>query len=217
MPGFGNSGDLPHYSIQSTADYLSKFIKTLSEKPSLVSVSMGSFVAADIALRYSKNIYKAILTGPVIKDGRHKHIPTAFDLIFRAVQKSSLTKAALKRIIETRAAAYFAAKYLNMYRWNREIVDLYGMIGKKLVRKEAYVDMGVSASKYNLKSTLAHLSLPTLLILGDKDIYTSAQIVRKEILPLNKNLKLSIIKEAGHVTPWEKPQKVASQIIKFLK
>lgn len=216
MPGFGHSADLPHYSIQKAADYISGFIKTLSDKPSLVSVSMGSFVAAEITKRYPKIIYKTILAGSVINDGRHKHIPTAIELFLKAINKSSLSRAAIKRLIETKAVAYFAAKYMNMYRWNREIVDLYGMIGKKLVRKEAYVDMGVSASKYDLKSTLTKLSVPTLLIHGDKDIYSSYKFIAKSVIPANKNLSLKVIKDAGHVTPWEKPAKVANIIKKFL-
>jgi len=217
MPGFGHSGDLPHYSISSTADIICGFIKTLSVKPSIVSLSMGSFVAADMALRFPKIVHKVILAGPVINDGKHKHIPTAIEIFYRSIQKSSLSKAALKRVIETKAVAYFTAKYMNMYRWNREIIDLYGMIGKKLVRKEAYVDMGVSASKYDLKSTLTNLSVQTLLILGDKDIYTSYKYVAKNVIPTNNHLTLKVIKDAGHVTPWEKPKEVASQILKFLK
>jgi len=215
LPGFGHSGDLPHYSVQIAADYISKFIKTLPAAPSIVSLSMGSFVGADLTLRYPNSIKRAILTGAVVADSKHKRLPATVELFLRAVRKSTISKAALKRLIETRAAAYFAAKYLNMYRWNREIVDLYGMVGKKLVRKEAYVDMGISASRYDMKNTLTRLSVPTMLILGDKDIYTSAEIVKKEILPLNKKLFLSVIKDAGHVIPWEKPKEVAALITKF--
>lgn len=217
MPGFGHSADLPHYSIQKAAEYLAGFIKTLPDKPSLVSVSMGSFVSAEIAMRYPKIIHKAILTGSVINDNRHKHIPSAIELFLKAINKSSLSKIAVKRLIETKAVAYFAAKYMNMYRWNREIIDLYGMIGKKLVRKEAYVDMGLSAAKYDLESTLTKLSVPTLIIHGDKDIYSSYKFIAKNVILTNKNLSLKVIKNAGHVTPWEKPAKVASFIKRFLE
>ncbi|MCL4338285.1 alpha/beta hydrolase [Patescibacteria group bacterium] len=217
LPGFGNSDNLPHYSVRIAADYIAHFSSRLPAKPSLFSVSMGSFVAADIILRYPDKVKKAILTGPVIKDGKPKYVPEALDIFLKTVNRSPVSQSALKRMIETRAAAYIAAKYLNMYHWNREIVDLYGMIGKKLVRKEAYVEMGISATEYDLHKTLLSIKKPVLLILGDKDFYTSPDFVKKDVLPFNKQLRLSVIPGAGHVTPWEKPEEVASLLSDFLK
>jgi len=217
LPGFGDSGNLPKYSIPICADYIASFLKTLPTKcQAVVGVSMGSFVTADLALRYPKLMHRAILNGPVIKDGRFRIIPPAIDIFLKTVQKSSLSERALKRLVETRAVAYLLAKYLNMYKFRKDIVDSYGMVGKKKVRRQAYVEMGISASGYGLLEVLCQVSLPTQLIIGNKDVYTSYNFIRRQILPCNKNLTLSIIPNAGHVVPWEKPKEVAEAIKNFL-
>lgn len=218
MPGFGHSSDLKSYSVQKTADIIARFIKkTIRKKVSLAAVSMGSFVAADLTLRYPHLIKNTILTGAVINDGRHTTIPKAVNKSLKFLNKSPKGGKILKKAIETRAAAYLFGKYLNMYKFNKKIIDDYGMIGKKLVRKNAYIQMGISAFSYNLENTLKNVKRPLLLILGDKDIYTSYIYVMKNILPANKNLTLKVLKDAGHVTPWEKPKEVAYLINKFTK
>ena len=217
MPGFGDSGNLPCYSVNTCADYIVAFIEKLHLRPeAVVGVSMGSFVVADIGSRYPQITKDCILTGCVVRDGHLRVLTEACDLLLRTVRHSSLAETVLKKIIETKMAAYFLAKYMNMYRFDKEMVDKYGMIGKKKIRKVAYVEIGISAASYKLKDTLKKMKIPTLLVLGENDKYTDYRYVAKNIIPHNELLKLVAVEEAGHVVPWEKPKEVAESINTFL-
>lgn len=217
LPGFGDSGHLPHYSIEIAADYVAAFINTLNlQIPAVIGVSMGSFVAAEVASRYPHLIKTSILTGPVLKDNHNKILPDTLHVFLQTIQKSQMSETALKRLIETRATAYFLAKYMNMYKFKQDLVDNYGMIGKKKLTKEAYVEMGISGSGYNLFNKLARLHLPTQLIIGEQDKFTSPIFIKTKLLPMNKSLSLVVIPKAGHVVAWEKPSQVAKAIKDFL-
>lgn len=215
LPGFGDSCDLPKYTIELSSHAVNCFIKKMGIRPAaVVGLSMGSFVAADVAHRYHTNIQKAILIGPVLKN--NGKLGSTVKYVLKAIDRSTLSETVLKKLIETRMIAYFVSKYINMYKFKRELVDLYGMIGKKKMRKEAYVQMGVSAAEYPMSHTVSSLRIPTLLIYGREDKINSPLYARKEVAPLNKYISIAVIPFAGHVVQWEKPKEVARAIKKFL-
>lgn len=217
MPGFGDSGDLQAYSVEICSDYLASFIRFIPQKISaVVGLSMGSFLAVDLAKRYPALVSRAILAGPVIKDGKARIWPKAVNMTLRGINQSSRAKSVLKKIIETRTVAYFSAKYMNMYRFDKNIVDKYGMTGKKKLRRDAYVQMGISASKYNLREEIIRSSIPVLIIIGKEDKYTSPDYLLGKILPHNPNLTVDVIDVAGHSVSWDQPERTAQSIISYL-
>lgn len=216
LPGFGHSGDLNNHSVEEAARYLSFFIKKeIRRKSTIVGVSMGSFIAAETGIMYPQTVNKVILTGPVINNDNHQLFAKFFHLFLLLMNSNHLTQTVVKRIVETRAAAYFFGKYLNMYKFQKDIVDEYGMVGKQLVRKKAYLEMGISASRYDLKKRLKETKVPTLLIIGDHDRYAEIIDIKSRLIPANKLLKMVTIKDAGHVTPWEKTEEVCRLISRF--
>lgn len=214
LPGFGDSCDLPQYSIELSSNAVKCFIEAMGIHPvAVVGLSMGSFVSADIAYRYPTIIQKAILIGPVLKNSGK--LGSTVKYVLKAIDRSTLSETVLKKVIETRMIAYLVSKYINMYKFKRELVDLYGMIGKKKMRKEAYVQMGVSAGEYPMRHTVSSLTIPTLLVYGREDKINSPAYAQSEVLPLNKHISIEIIPFAGHVVPWEKPKEVATAIKNF--
>jgi pimeloyl-ACP methyl ester carboxylesterase len=216
LPGFGHSDDLLNHNVEAAAKYLSLFIKKeIKKKTTVVGVSMGSFVATDMGIQSPQIIDKVILTGPVINNDGHHLFAKFFHIFLILMNTNSITQTVIKRIVETRAAAYFFGKYLNMYRFQKDIVDEYGMVGKQLVRKKVYLEMGISATNYDLKTRLKEIRVPTLLIVGDRDRYADIKHIKSKVLPINKLLKMKIIKDAGHVTPWEETEDVCRLITTF--
>lgn len=218
LPGFGDSGNLPEYSIDSASIYLARFIKSLPEKPvSVIGMSMGSLVVAQMGLTYPELVSSEILIGPIIKTGNMSIAASTLKYSLWFLKNFSFGESALKKVIETRITAYALSKYMNMYKFNRFLVDAYGMIGKKKMRKEAFTQMGISAANYNLNKVLEGSKIRTLLIYGREDKISSPQYAREQILPLNHLISCVDIPEAGHVVPVEKPKEVAQAIKEFLK
>lgn len=218
LPGFGDSGDLPEYSVESASKYLAGFVAKLPQKPiAVVGLSMGSFVVAEFGHKYPQESKNLILIGPVIKNGRGAAIISkTLKYSLWILKNFSLGETALKKIIETRISAYAMSKYLNMYKFNRFLVDTYGLIGKKKMRKEAFTQMGISVAETDLKKITTEIKVPTLLLFGREDKVSSPKFVRKNLLPNNSFLGCVDIAEAGHVVSLEKPEETARAIKDFL-
>lgn len=216
LPGYGDSGRLSHYNIEIMASYLSKLIGAIGIQPiAVVGLSMGGFIAAHFARVFPSQTDAAIVMGPVLKD-KHRGVD-ASKYFFRFVSSVPSGRRILKRIIDTRSIAYLFAKHVNMYRFNKELIDAYGMRGKKKMTKDAYVEMGISASEYDLDATLQTLRIPTLLLYGREDKISSPQYAAGHVIPTNVHLELSVIARAGHVVSLERAQEAASAIMQFLQ
>lgn len=219
LPGFGDSDDLPYYSIEIVSKYLEKFVEKLPHKPkALVGLSMGSMIIAEMGKNNYKISETVILIGPVIKDGSLDNLTSiTLESSLKIIGRFRLSEMFLKKIIETRIAAYSMSKYINMYKFNKFLVDEYGMIGKKKMRKEAFIQMGYSGASYDLKKTLLHYKMPVLLIYGKEDRISSPKNVQESLLKMNDYIKLQIIPFAGHVVPLEQPEKVSASIENYLE
>lgn len=215
LPGFGDSDFLPGYNLKIVSSYVAQFIKKLPTKPqSIIGLSMGSFIAAETAYRYPKDVHSAILLGPLIKD-LYRYSPyQLLNLVLRIFNYNRINRGAIKRLIQLRIYAYIMSKYVNMYRFNRTYVDNYGLNGKKKMRIEAFLQMGFSINAYDFKKVLTNIKIPTLIIYGREDKIAKYKNAQK-LLPQNKNLSMQIIPFCGHMVHWEQSEKVASYIKKF--
>lgn len=219
LPGFGDSDNLPEYSVELAAKCVIGFVKKLPAKPAaLIGLSMGSMVVAEAGKINSTIVKNLILMGPVIKNGNLKNIVShTVESSLKIINNFPVSQIFLKKIIETRVAAYSMSKYINMYKFNKFLVDEYGMIGKKKMRREAFVQMGYTGASYDLNNTLTDYQLPVLLIYGKEDKISSPVFVKKTLLKQNRRIQLKVIPEAGHVVPLEQPRKVATSIDQYLK
>lgn len=216
LPGFGDSGNLANYSISIAADYVADFVKLIAREPaSLMGLSMGSFVAAETARLYPKLFDKVILLGPLLKENKISSKLLLSSMMLKSFNMSHLSKKTLKKILETRILAYTISKYFNMYRFNRQMVDTYGTRGKKKMRIESFIQMGLSADKYDYTSVLENIKVPTMMVYGREDRIASYQPAEK-LLPLNNKLHLKLIPLAGHMVHWEQPINLSKIIKRFV-
>jgi pimeloyl-ACP methyl ester carboxylesterase len=214
--GFGKSSRLSEYSVTTQADFLAGFIKKLDKKPLAVcGLSLGTFIVADFGLRYPKLTKKLILIGAVLPIGRRRKI---IGRIMRkgleTVNGHTLREKALKKIIEPRLTAYIVSKYLNMYKFNRFLIDAYGLPGRKEMSRQAFVQMGISAASYRLDKTINSLPVKTLLVYGSNDKFTRLNEAKKILL--RDDFSYVQIPQSGHITSLEQPRLVAREINKFL-
>jgi pimeloyl-ACP methyl ester carboxylesterase len=64
-------------------------------------------------------------------------------------------------------------------------------------------------------SDLKHINLPTLIVIGEEDVLTTAadgELMRQNI----PGSRLKMIPKAGHYAPWERPESVAPLLRQFL-
>jgi pimeloyl-ACP methyl ester carboxylesterase len=103
-----------------------------------------------------------------------------------------------------------------MHRFDRKIIDRYGITGKKKVRKEAYIQMGISITNTRLEKILGRCRRPVFMIYGKEDkvcsISTAKQLLKKE----KGSFTFTSIPEAGHIVNMEKPYETAAAIKKYL-
>lgn len=215
--GFGKSARLKQYSVEIQADYLAEFVKLMPIKPLLIcGLSLGTFVVADCILRYPQASEKIVLIGAVLPTSRPKKIiGKILEKSLEKINGHDLPEKAIKKIIEQRITAYILSKYINMYKFNRFLIDTYGYFGRIQMSRKAYIQMGISASKYRLDKTIDSINKPTLLVFGAADKFTKMKNA-KNILQ-RKNIVYAEIPESGHITSLEKPNEVAFEIRKFVQ
>ena len=130
--------------------------------------------------------------------------------------KTTLTKNLTKRVLALPQTAHFLSRYLMMYRYNKKVVEEYGITGKAKMRIDAFIQMGISACRIKPAEMVMQIPLPTLLLVGDKDKFASINFIENSVLPTAKRTLLNVNPDAGHAAPWEKPREISEAITQFI-
>lgn len=216
LPGYGDSGRLPRYTLSIMATYLELLIRKLGIHPlSIVGLSMGGFVTAEFTKTFPNHTRSAVILGPVFKDKHYKVNMMKYAL--KSADVIPAGRSIFKKLVGTKQHAYFMAKFVNMHRFDRQLVDRYGRNGNKKMTKDAYIDMGISVAEYDTDRTITRLHVPTLLIYGKYDRISGPGYAQKYILPKNPYLSMKVVEEAGHWVSIEKPQDTATAIMSFFR
>lgn len=216
LPGYGDSGRLNNYDVKTCAKYVIRFMDLINIKAkAIIGLSIGCFVVAEIMKLHPEKAEFAVLLGPVIRQKKVRRLFRSALYSLKLFNISRPTKYALKKVLATKIYSYILSKYVNMYKFNKELVDKFGLEGKRKMHIDAFIRLGISAEKYDLRKTLAKLKVPTLLVYGREDKITSINSAI-EPLEINNKLNYSIIPEAGHMVHWEQPDEVIKKMEIFL-
>ncbi|KXK08678.1 MAG: Alpha/beta hydrolase family protein [candidate division WS6 bacterium OLB21] len=104
-----------------------------------------------------------------------------------------------------------------MHRFDRELVDAYGLSGRRLMDPKAFVQMGMSVTTNIVEDDLKDCSVPVQFIFGSEDKITSPASAKKKMQNAKGDFKFAEIANAGHIVTLEKPMQVAEIIIEFLR
>lgn len=225
LPGYGSSDKV--LSNDSTAQLsfyatiLLQFIEALKLKQvALMGHSMGAQVAILTALKAPEKISKLILISPA-----------GFE-IFSEADKNILKQYATPALYEQQDSAAILNSYkLNFYQMPSEAEEL---IKQRLALRQcntyslyckAVASGVIGMLSQPVRENLPQLQQPALVMFAENDALipnkilhpnlTTAQVAAasKEI----KNSRLVIIKQAGHMVQFEKPEEVNKEVINFLK
>lgn len=168
---------------------------------------MGTFVVAKCFNNDRNCAAGLILIGPVI--GRRER--WLLGKFFSKVRKRHRVVGLIKRIIDSRYYSYLTSKYINMYKFDKKIIDKYGLIGKCKMDGQAYVDMGWDLAHIKTEELIANNMIPIMLLFGKQDKITNRPSAEKALRGKG-DYEFREIDKAGHLVPVEKPKETARLI-----
>jgi len=216
LVGYGDSGRVKKYDLVGQASYLKMMMDKLKLKNCcLIGHSMGTFVVSKFYEMFPNDVEKIILIGAVFKSGRKKRLMKVTEKFYRLISKRERAMKIVKKIVDHELYSYITSKYINMYKYDKEIIEKYGTIGKIKLSKEAYTQMGAEVAGANIEKMVEGNKVPIMLIYGKYDKITDMRQART-VLGNKGNYLWREIDEAGHIVTVEKPAEVAKTIIDFV-
>jgi len=210
MPGFGDSAQVPGYSVAEMADAVESAIHEQVEGPYiLVGHSMSGKVSMVLARRAQDRADKSLLGLVLIAPSPPSPEPMSDEKRSmmlgllgerhpddRARARSFITKNELRDIlpeIEERAS-------LEVLRMNRA----------------AWTAWVTKGSKEDWSERVGTLELPALVIAGDKDLSLGPEQQETLTLPHLHQGELKTVARCSHLVPMEKPEELAMLLRAFL-
>ena len=206
--GFGRSTDESSaLSIDLFADDLIAFMDTLAiDKAIICGLSMGGFIALNALSKHPERFTALILANtqciadtPEVKAKRYATI----------------------KGIESDGAAEFNEKFVTSvfhpYSLAQKVQLVDHLRSVVFANSDHIINQGLTAlaERSETCSSLADISIPTLIISGRADIVTP--LIQSE--SMHRNIKgsiLHVIEDAGHVSNLEQPEEFNQQLLAFI-
>ncbi len=214
LPGYGLTGPDPkkRYSLADAAKFVALFVQALSlEKFTIAGNSRGGGISWNYAVLYPEKVQRLVLVDAAgIKEKGQR--PFMLKLQSLPVLKD------LSKVITPRFAVEYAVNqvYGNSDKVNDEIVDRYFALLRRAGNREANTDVLNSNSSKEFIPMLKELTMPTLIMWGEKDVWIVPEYAQK-FKELIKHAELIMYPELGHIPMEEAPAKTVTDFIQFLK
>lgn len=222
LPGFGESSEFAHlHSIQNYTNWLKAFIAALDlkRKPILLGHSFGSIICASLAAS-SDQIAMLILENPVSAPalaGEKIVLSKVTARFFRFIgdRKPSTAHRLLRSWPMVRGMSIVMTKTrnLSLRRWiHLQHDENFSDFSSIRVALEGYA-ASVSDDVSNYSESFR---VPTLVIIGDRDEITSTKQQYAMAGTITASHTVSLHQGVGHLTHYETPALVASDIRDFV-
>jgi pimeloyl-ACP methyl ester carboxylesterase len=202
--GYGRS-DMPAKGF-SHAEDLSGLLDFLRlEKASLIGLSLGGRIAIDFALSHPERVETLVLAGPGLGGYR-----------FTGQSGWSIVEAARDEGLEKAAEMWLENSYMAPAMQNPAIRDRM----RQLALENAHTWLANPIFERHLKppaiERLSDIHVPTLIVVGDRDVEDIQKIV--EILRGGiAGSEKQVIPGAGHIVNMEKPEEFNQVVLGFLE
>ncbi len=197
LPGHGRAGEAGQTTIEAYASTVIQFIDVLElSNVVLVGHSMGGAIAQTIAARQLPSLSALVLIGTGAKLRVSPAILQSIQLDFEE-----------------------AVTTINHFAWAKETPPALQTKGRELIASTSatvlYQDFK-ACDQFDIRSRLANIRLPTLVISGTADNLTPAPYGRflAEQIP---QAEFKLLEGAGHMMMVEKPAETATSITQFLR
>ncbi len=198
------------YDMDSLAEDAIALLEALEiSKCHLVGLSMGGYVAQRVALKRPDLLHSLILldTGAEAENPEKK---ADYKKMLRAIHWLGI-----KRISKKVMPIMFGETFLNDKSRKQEYKTWLEHLRQNNKKGAMRATAGV-IERDGVLSRLPDINLPTLIVVGDEDKPTPYEEAQKMHFAI-KGSKLAVIKQAGHSTPVEQPQRLNQVMSTFLK
>lgn len=209
--GIGRS-DKPdeEYSIALMASDAAGLLKALGiEKTNVAGLSMGGFIAQEMALSYPDMVDRLILVGTGMGGSRSAKLSKPFWEKVAAEIAGKTPEQAYRIDMTLMTAPGFVEKH-------PDILDQSVCIRMKNPQPlYAFLRQFAAASVFDINHLAQKISRPVLIILADQDPIFPIPLAEdyKKALP---RAKMIIYENCGHAIPLEKPDRLSRDIREFL-
>lgn len=198
------------YDMDSLAEDAIALLEALEiSKCHLVGLSMGGYVAQRVALKRPGLLHSLILldTGAEAENPEKK---ADYKKMLRAIHWLGM-----KRISKKVMPIMFGETFLNDKSRKQEYKTWLEHLRQNNKKGAMRATAGV-IERDGVLSRLPGINLPTLIVVGDEDKPTPYEEAQKMHFAI-KGSKLAVIKQAGHSTPVEQPDRLNQVMSTFLK
>jgi len=219
LPAYGLTGPNPtsDYSQEFYASFIDDFLTKLGVKQCIIAGnSLGGSIAWNFAVKYPKKVSKMILVdagGYAIKS---KSVPIAFQVTGLPVIKNLFKYVTPRSIVQKSIENVYADKS----KVTEVLVDRYFELSLREGNRQAFIDrMSEFRNKGIINVATAKikdLSMPTLIIWGDKDLLIPLEVGEKFHADL-PNDTFVVFKNLGHTPMEEDAGKTVAAVKEFLK
>lgn len=217
LPGYGKSCDLDDPNPITMAliikDFLDNYLETSAH---LVGISFGSLVASIVAHSDQEQVKSLTMLGyPIVKTHL---LSLAFKHFYKFLLRNPRLQPYYLKLCQTKQYGYFTARYINMYHFEKEVIDKYGFTGRKEMRANTLASCSYLVYQIKFNEILKNIDIPALFIWGDKDKLVDFKKSQRILTKLNKsNLQVKYLKNCGHSLHHERPVEASDKILHFLQ
>ncbi|MBI2952954.1 MAG: alpha/beta fold hydrolase [Chloroflexi bacterium] len=211
MPGHGDSGPIPEYSLESAHRLFQAFLLSEGlEKVILAGQSMGGLVALDLALTFPARVSKLVLVNSA---GLGSEVNWGLRLLTLPILGEIVCDFLWPRL-RTRLAKL--AKYLGLkvpeVMLEEGAWKLQGSLARLL---RTGIDLRGQKLWPTIRDRLPNLKVPTLIIWGERDelFPLSQAVAAHKIVPRSR---LHVLRGAGHVPSREHIAELNAVVLEFL-
>ncbi|SNT32513.1 Pimeloyl-ACP methyl ester carboxylesterase [Granulicella rosea] len=218
LPGFGDAAEIPGYTVAEMADSVALTLRALGlDRYVLVGHSMSGKVAAVLARRFADGLLHTgeleglVLVAPSpaspepIPDDKRATMLDAFSPLEAPGQPKDGDLSRASRYVSKNESRVMPPEVQH-----RAVEDVLRM-GRAAWR--AWLESG---SREDWSARVGRLSLPALIVAGEKDTSLGAEQQEKLTLPHFADGKLVVVRDCGHLIPMEKPAELAALLEEFM-
>jgi pimeloyl-ACP methyl ester carboxylesterase len=207
LRGCGQSEKPPAgYTIEEQAADLAAFVDTLGWQGfDLAAHSSGGALAVELALERPELLRSLILVDSVPVEGVFTPLDTLL-LLQQMRQDRELLRQALQLLMPT----LDPTNEENRRFFDRLVTDASEMAAP------AFTDVAESLGRWNRFADARRLTLPTLVIWGERDEIVSRDATTRTLIAIPGALNLEVLRGVGHSPMIEAPLTLAEKIVEFM-
>jgi pimeloyl-ACP methyl ester carboxylesterase len=216
LPGFGDSPLPPEkISIPGYGRLLDHFCSSVGvERGSVIGNSMGGFIAAEVAIAHPQRVDKLVLVSAAGITAEHQRNERALALMrrFEAALAWASTHPKPNFLLRPRGRQALRLVFAHPEKLPGPLLFEQA----KGSGKPGFIDALDALSAYPLRDRLERISVPTLIIWGERDRLVPLRDadVFEELIPDARKI---VYADTGHVSMLERPARFNQDVEAFLK